>query len=97
MSSGGSLSFAQVTPVGRSAITTLVLVGEQVAEVVSSYFQPLGNKTLTDYPLRRIVFGKWIHPDGTFEELVVSRVADHQLKFTVTEEWSLSKPWLLHW
>ena len=80
MSSGGSLSFAQVTPVGRSAIATLVLVGEQAAEVVSSYFQPLGNKTLTDYPLRRIVFGKWIHPDGTFEELVVSRVADHQLE-----------------
>ena len=50
-------SFAQVTPVGRSAIATLLVIGIPAVEVIEKYFHPLGGKPFSDYPICRIVFG----------------------------------------
>jgi len=68
--------FAQVTPVGRSAIASLVVNGMSALSVVDQFFQPISGTPLSGFPLRRIVFGKWLHLDGTFEELVVARTTE---------------------
>ena len=65
--------FAQLTPEGRSAIATLVVAGRQAMAVVEQHFRPLSKMALADYPLQRIIFGKWLHQNGTFEELVIAR------------------------
>ena len=73
-------SFAQVTPVGRSAIATLLVIGIPAVEAIEKYFHPLGGKPFSDYPICRIVFGKWMHADGTYEELVVARISESQIE-----------------
>ncbi|MEC9095906.1 MAG: GTPase [Planctomycetota bacterium] len=78
MSRTAKFFFAQVTPVGRSAIATLLVEGSVAIEVIEQYFHPLGGQPLSNYPLQRIVFGKWIHSDGTCEELVVARLSESQ-------------------
>jgi len=65
--------FTQLTPEGRSAIATLVVAGRQAMAVVEQHFRPLSKMALADYPLQRIIFGKWLHQNGTFEELVIAR------------------------
>ena len=73
-------SFAQVTPVGRSAIATLLVSGNPAVEVIEKYFHPLGGQPFSDYPICRIVFGKWMHADGTYEELVVARISESDIE-----------------
>ena len=72
--------FAQVTPVGRSAIASLVVNGMQALSVVDQFFQPIGGSPLSGFPVRRIVFGKWGHLDGTFEEVVVARTTEADIE-----------------
>ena len=72
--------FAQVTPVGRSAIASLVVNGMQALSVVDQFFQPIGGAPLSGFPVRRIVFGKWWHLDGTFEEVVVARTTEADIE-----------------
>ena len=73
-------SFAQITPVGRSAIATLLVSGNPAVEVIGKYFHPLGGKPFSDYPICRIVFGKWMHADGTYEELVIARISESDIE-----------------
>jgi len=72
--------FAQVTPVGRSAIASLVVNGVPALSVVDQFFQPLGRTPFSAYPIRRIVFGKWRHSDGTYEELVIARTTESEIE-----------------
>ncbi len=80
MTEPAKFCFARVTPVGRSAIATLVVNGAQAISAIEKYFQPLGGRTFSDYPINRIVFGKWRHADGTHEELVAARVSEEQFE-----------------
>ncbi|MBA60816.1 MAG: hypothetical protein CMJ76_00455 [Planctomycetaceae bacterium] len=80
MSSTTRFAFAQVTPAGRSAIATLLITGEAAVEVIDQYFRPLGRKPFSSYPVQRIVFGQWIHGDGTYEEIVVARISELEIE-----------------
>jgi tRNA modification GTPase len=68
-----------LTPPGRSAVATLLVVGPQATEIVSRLFQPAGKRSLSEQPLDRIVFGRWPSSD-TSEEVVVCRRAHDRIE-----------------
>ncbi len=60
-----------VTPPGRAAVATVVIVGPRAVTMADSCFRPAGTRSLSASPLRRIVFGRWGDPPG--EEVVACR------------------------
>lgn len=69
-----STNIVQLTPPGRGAVAALVVEGPLALPSVESHFQPVARRrTLSDYPLRRIVFGRWGGAAG--EEIVASRIS----------------------
>lgn len=61
------------TPVGRSAIATVMLWGDDATSLVHAKFRAASGLALSDIPLDRITFGTWKGDDGPGEELVVCR------------------------
>jgi len=59
-----------LTPAGRGAVATIQVWGPWATACVSRYFVSAAGKPLADFPLHRIIFGKW-HSDREMEEEVV--------------------------
>jgi len=68
------------TPVGRSAIATVLLHAKDAAKGVGENFQPASGQALETVPLNRIVFGTWKGSEGLSEELVVCRRSEQTVE-----------------
>lgn len=66
---------ACLTPAGRGAIATIGVRGPAALAAVEQHFAPHQPRPLRDYPVNRIVFGRWTSRWGE-EELVVCRTAE---------------------
>ena len=51
--------FAQLTPPGRAAVSTLILHGPDSADAVQTYFQAANGRTLLQQQIGNIVYGHW--------------------------------------
>ena len=69
-----------LTPVGRGALATIAIEGEQAVSLVKQLFQPASTVPLETISLEQIVFGNWSHLDGRREEVVVCRQADSRVE-----------------
>jgi tRNA modification GTPase len=65
---------ALVTPAGRGALASIVILGGAAADVVQSRFASATNRHLADEPPDRIFYGTWL---GTGEEVVVATRRDN--------------------
>lgn len=59
------------TPVGRAAIATVLVCGEEATDRADMNFQAASGLPLKKVPLNHIAFGNWNSSDGMTEELVV--------------------------
>lgn len=66
----------RLTPVGRGAVAVISVEGERAIQHVGKYFVAAAGKSLSSFPLNRIVFGRWEHTDGSGEEIVVCRTSE---------------------
>ena len=64
-------TFAQVTPSGRAAITTIVVRGPNAINIVANFFESASKKILAEVPVNNILFGKWQAPLTVAEDLVI--------------------------
>jgi tRNA modification GTPase len=79
---------AQLTPMGRGAIASLVVDGPLAVHAVAAYFRPHGRLDPMRLPIGRIVTGHWHSPprgessreDAPGEELVACRIGDQRLE-----------------
>lgn len=72
--------FCVVTPVGRSAIATIAVQGDDALQTVSRLFRPRNSKIVLSDSTGRIVYGNW-HVDGnTGEDLIVCPLANDQIE-----------------
>ncbi len=60
-----------VTPGGRGAVATLIVLGDDATSRVAAWFQAAAGKSLTALPRDRILFGRWRTEESAGEELVV--------------------------
>jgi tRNA modification GTPase len=68
-----------LTPLGRSAVASLLVDGSSATNVVDALFRPAGKRTLAAQPYGRIVFGRW--PSSTAgEEVVVCRRTENRIE-----------------
>ncbi len=70
---GGSRHVAVATPAGRGAVATVLVRSESGCHDISRFFQSIRVAELIDVPIDRITYGKWSHPDGKSEDLVICR------------------------
>jgi tRNA modification GTPase len=75
-----TVTVAILTPPGRGAVATVSVQGPHAVHTVQQCFTAVSGKQLANYPLRRIVFGRWHASDGPGEELVVCRVDDERVE-----------------
>lgn len=68
------------TPVGRSAIATIMLSGAGATGRAESLFQSASGVPLKRMPINRVAFGKWKSGDGPGEELVVCRRSENAIE-----------------
>ena len=83
MSGPGDSFVAQLTPLGRSAIATVIIGGERIDEVLDRCFQAASGRTADSFKMGQIVYGKWKEAQGqpvVGEDLVVCRTASHRLE-----------------
>lgn len=64
---------ALVTPVGRSAVATIVVVGCDAVLMIAPLFSSASRRPLSEIPVGQIAFGRWANCDGSAEELVICR------------------------
>jgi tRNA modification GTPase len=69
-----------LTPPGRGAVASVRVDGPLAAEIVATRFWAASGKPLTEFPFRRIVFGRWNSFTGSGEELVVCRLAEERVE-----------------
>ena len=63
-----------LTPIGRGAVSSVLVAGEAATATVENLFRPAAAKPLARCPIDRIVFGRWSPGGGgSGEELVVCR------------------------
>lgn len=62
-----------LTPEGRGAVATLLVAGPRATALVGDLFCSAAGKRLDEFPLGRIVYGRFRDPEG--EELIVCRRA----------------------
>lgn len=62
-----------ITPDGRGAVATVVILGPSAAACVAAHFRVASGKPLDTAALNRIVFGRWQSSGNTSEEVVVCR------------------------
>ncbi len=79
----------RLTPPGRAAIASVAVRGPAATRLVQRLFHPASGRAFEDFPLGRIVFGRWIgdSPDcgesGDFsagEEVVVARLSETNIE-----------------
>ncbi len=70
-----------LTPPGRGAIATVGVLGSQATTLVAGRFQAASGRSLTAYPLGRVLFGSWRHASTSMasEEVVVVQSAEDQV------------------
>jgi len=72
--------FAVLTPPGRGAVATVGVRGPRAVAIVARRFAPAAGQPLTEYPVGRVLFGRF-RGDGTAkEELVVGLVAPDEVE-----------------
>ncbi len=71
-----SVTATRLTPPGRGAVATVAVIGPQASQLVGTLFTPAAGRSLSDFPMRRIIFGRWFSPTGVGEELVVCRMTE---------------------
>lgn len=68
-------SVVSLTPPGRGAVATLLVDGPAARRAVDEHFRPAARgRKLSDFPLQRLVFGRWGGAAG--EEIVACRTAE---------------------
>jgi len=67
-----------LTPAGRGAVATLLVAGPRATALVGDLFCSAAGKRLEEFPLGRIVYGRFCDPEG--EELIVCRRADDEVE-----------------
>jgi tRNA modification GTPase len=72
-SEGGDCQVSVLTPIGRGAVATVAVVGESATALVAQQFRAAAGRPLDQFPISRIVLGRWSDPAGPGEELVVAR------------------------
>jgi tRNA modification GTPase len=65
-----------LTPIGRSAVATLLVDGPRATEIVSRLFQPAGNRPFAEQPIDRILFGRWPSSEAGEDVVVCRRATD---------------------
>ena len=77
---GGRLSAAVLTPIGRGAVATIRVEGDlsELDRVAEPLFRAANGQPLSQQQLQRIAFGRWGQTDG--EDVVVCRVGDRSLE-----------------
>ena len=69
----------QLTPPGRGAVATLLVDGAEATLAVEKHFRPVARrKSLSNFPLGRIVFGRW--GGATGEEIVACRLSEDSIE-----------------
>ncbi len=76
----GRVIVAVLTPPGRGAVATLSIVGSQATACVAERFQAAAGRPLGDFPIGRIVFGRWFASGVPGEEVVVCRRAEDEVE-----------------
>ncbi len=73
---------SELSPAGRGAICVLGLFAGDVANRISHWFQPVGEKSLTDHPHLKPVYGYWVgsRDDPLREDIIVRRRSDDELE-----------------
>jgi len=72
--------FAILTPPGRGAVATVGLRGPRAVAIVARRFSPAAGKPLTEFPLGRVLFGRFRGEAAAEEELVVGLVAPDEVE-----------------
>ena len=80
MSAAAVTYFTQVTPVGRSAIATVVISGPAAVRSVNHFFESVSGEPLHSFALCRILFGKWQTHGSPAEDLVVSKLTEDRVE-----------------
>lgn len=81
----GNCFASLLTPPGRAAVATIAVQGSEALRIVGRLFTAASRRSLDEFPLRRIVFGRWEPPrarDGNAAE----RRDEHQLPEQQGEE-----------
>jgi len=73
-------SFCLLTPPGRAAIAAIGVRGSQAAPFVARLFQPASGKPLSEFPLGRVIFGRFQTSATASEELVIGLIAPGELE-----------------
>lgn len=66
----------RLTPHGRGAVAVVVVEGAAAVELVEKHFVAAAGKSLTTFPVNRIIFGRWCANANDGEEIVVCRTSE---------------------
>jgi tRNA modification GTPase len=66
----------ELTPVGRGAVSVVMVAGPNAVRVVANRFAPAGKQSIAEASIGRILFGRW----SSGEEVVVCRRADDRIE-----------------
>src|SRR5262245_30914680 len=66
---------ALLTPPGRGAVATIGVRGPRAGEIVVRRFTPAAGRPLTNYPVGRVLFGRFRLEGSAAEEVVVGFIS----------------------
>ena len=69
------LKFCQVTPQGKSAIASIIVVGENAIQLAPAVFRPRNRKVVIENEFGRVVYGNWISENRLGEDLIVCPIS----------------------
>lgn len=79
MSASADTLVVVLSPSGRSALASLLLVGPRAVEIVEDNFHAASKRQLDEQPQDAILFGRWQAPESG-EEIVVCRRDDQSIE-----------------